>query len=62
MAHLLRLEGGKQAALARVHQAHQQVDLLVQHLLGVGGLAAADRAGAVGGVKAAFQVGLLVAF
>ena len=59
MAQLLGLEGSEQPALAGVHQAQQQVDLFVQHLLRVGRLAAADGAGAVIGSQAS---GAQVAF
>jgi hypothetical protein len=43
IAQLQGLEGGKQAALPGIHQAQEQVDLLVQDFLGVVVLALALR-------------------
>jgi hypothetical protein len=47
MSHLLGLKRSKKPPLPGIHQAHQQVDLLVQYLLWVFGGTTADRAGAV---------------
>jgi len=55
MTVLLSLKGGKQPALVGVHQAHDQVDLLVEGLIGVIGHASADRANTVIGMERGFH-------
>ena len=50
MPQLLGLKSGEQPALAGVHQAHDQVDLLVEGFIRVFNLACAERAKAVIGM------------
>ena len=55
MPQLLSLECSEQPALLGVHQAHDQVDLLVEGLFGMVGQASTDRANTVVGVKSGFH-------